>query len=157
MKDFVSEIYHSSGKTIWISENARAVRDASGKLVCYEGTVEDVTQKLETERALREALSTLTVALEQADAGNRAKSDFLANMSQEIRTPMNGILGMTGLLMNTALDDEQRHFVSVVQESGEALLGIVNDILESPSWRPVNSKSKRLTSTWSPPSRLPPG
>jgi PAS domain S-box-containing protein len=130
VKDFVSEIYHSSGKTIWISENARAVRDAFGKLVCYEGTVEDVTQKLETERALREALSTLTVALEQADAGNRAKSDFLANMSHEIRTPMNGILGMTGLLMNTTLDDEQRHFVSVVQESGEALLGIVNDILD---------------------------
>jgi two-component system, sensor histidine kinase and response regulator len=130
VKDFVSEIYHSSGKTIWISENARAVRDASGKLVCYEGTVEDVTQKLETERALREALSTLTAALEQADAGNRAKSDFLANMSHEIRTPMNGILGMTGLLMNTELNDEQRHFVSVVQESGEALLSIVNDILD---------------------------
>jgi len=128
--DFVSEIYHSSGKKIWISENARAVRDASSQLVCYEGTVEDVTQKLDTERALREALSSLTLALEQADAGNRAKSDFLANMSHEIRTPMNGILGMTGLLMNTALDDEQRHFVSVVQESGEALLGIVNDILD---------------------------
>jgi len=45
-------------------------------------------------------------------------------------TPMNGILGMTGLLMNGGFDDEQRHYVSVVQESGEALLGIVNDILD---------------------------
>ena len=54
--DFVSEIYHRSGRRIWISENARAVRDWSGALICYEGTVEDVTEKFEAERALRAAL-----------------------------------------------------------------------------------------------------
>jgi two-component system sensor histidine kinase/response regulator len=120
----------SAGHAVWHS--GRHVPDVSA-----DGTVlgvciafYDTTQRALAEQALRESEQALRAAKAAAERASKAKSEFLANMSHEIRTPMNGVLGLTELLLDTPLSEQQRPLLETVRSSGETLLSIINDVLD---------------------------
>ena len=125
--DFVSQIRRQDGSVIWISENARALRDWSGKIVCYEGTVEDITSQMDAQNAMRDAL-------QKSEEANRSKSAFLAAMSHELKTPLNAVLGFSEILRDQIFGPlghpSYQGYAGDIHNSGTKLLAIINDVLD---------------------------
>ncbi len=99
------------------------LRDAAGAHTGFAVVASDITVRKQAEQAL-------VRATREAEQASRAKGEFLANMSHEIRTPMNAVIGLTGLLLDTPLNDDQLEFVETIRASGDTLLAIINDILD---------------------------
>ena len=107
----------------WFRDESRLIRDAEGKPLEVFGAWLDISD-------LKRAADTMLEAKDLAERSSRARSEFLANMSHEIRTPMNAVLGLTEIVLDTELSPDQRRSLGLVQQAGEALLTLLNDILD---------------------------
>jgi len=126
--DFESEVYrHKTRERVWISENGRAVRDGAGRILYYEGSLLEITERKRAERGMR-------AAMEQAEAASRAKTSFLANVTHELRTPLNAIIGFTDIMRSEMFGPlgSQRYagYLRDVQDSAYLLLQHIEDILD---------------------------
>jgi PAS domain S-box-containing protein len=114
------------GELVWTQVSVSIIPNSNGKPEFFLTMIEDITERKHTELKLRASQAA-------AEAGNRAKSEFLATMSHELRTPLNAIMGLSQLLqqeMVGVLNDKQREYISCVYSSGEHLLALINDILD---------------------------
>ena len=115
--------WDQKGEYRWYSASKSPIKNPKGKLLGEIVILRDVTSEKDYQRELE-------LAKEKADKANKAKSEFLANMSHEIRTPLNGVIGFTELLSNTPLSDQQKRYVSTAHNSANALLELINNVLD---------------------------
>ncbi|MGF1517180.1 MAG: response regulator [Nodosilinea sp.] len=122
--------YRKNGEPFWNQLSISPIYDPGGQLTHFVGIQTDICDRKRAEAQLHQHMQDLEQARRTAEAANQAKSEFLAMMSHEIRTPMNAVIGMTSLLLDTSLTDQQRDFVETNRNAGDTLLTIINDILD---------------------------
>lgn len=120
--DRIDQVSDAAGNSGWQEYSKAPLRDVNGVCIGVLGVYHDITARVIAEQKLKESK-------QAAEAANEEKRRFLANMNHELRTPMNGVLGLAELLKTTELDQEQREYVLSILQSGQHLLGIINNIL----------------------------
>jgi two-component system, sensor histidine kinase and response regulator len=123
MVRYEASVLMKGGRQIIVDAAFGPLRDEQGRIVNVIGFGVDIT-------ARKEAEARLLLAIQVAEVASRAKSEFLANMSHEIRTPMNGIIGLTEVVLESALNPEQREYLGLVKSSADSLMTIIGDILD---------------------------
>ncbi|HEY4651416.1 MAG TPA: ATP-binding protein, partial [Pontibacter sp.] len=123
IRDYEILMKRKDGSQITVLADARLMYDKAGKPMALEGVIRDVSE-------LKRTQDELLQAKEEAENLLKAKTQFLANMSHELRTPMNGIIGMIDLLTHINTDPEQQEYIDTLRKSSDALLAILNDILD---------------------------
>ena len=130
VEQFETVRIRKDGTAVAVSVTLSPLGDADGTISGIATICRDMTERNRAEAALLEREDQLAAARDVALEASRLKSDFLANMSHEIRTPMNAVIGLTGLLLDSPLSDEQHEYAEAVRSAGESLLEIINDILD---------------------------
>ena len=129
-KTVVHQHATADGGIKFMELTASPIWNEKGKITSVVERSVDITERVEAEQRLKEALKSEKHFAEKAQAASSAKTSFLANMSHEIRTPMNAVIGMTDLLMETELNPEQRESANIIRNSGEALMTLINEVLD---------------------------
>jgi PAS domain S-box-containing protein len=148
VSDFECRFYRKDGTIIWMSVQARVIRNEAGAIDCIEGFARNISKRKKAEEALQRAYRSMEKRVEErtaelrrtneelrktkeaAESATQAKSEFLANMSHEIRTPMNGVIAAAELALNEEMSPKIERYMKIIHSSAYSLLGIINDILD---------------------------
>ncbi len=128
---------HKDGHYVWLQSRGIGIWDDKGRILRLVGTHTDVTEQKEREEKVFKLMrendrqrEELTLARDRAEAASQAKTEFLATMSHEIRTPMNAVIGLSRIMMTTALNAKQQEMMKTLQSNADILLHLVNDLLD---------------------------
>ena len=124
------QILDKNGDYKWHLCRSTAVKDENGKITKWFGVATEIQEQIDYQIALENAKNNAELKTKIAEDAMKAKQQFLSNMSHEIRTPMNAIVGFTNVVLKTELDDKQKEYLNAIKISGDALIELINDILD---------------------------